>query len=244
MTTIVSAFISNVNKREDRTATDYYAFGKWLLNSTTPKIIFVDDTMYNLIQNSNYNKENTLVLKYHKEDIYLYHYKDNLTHFYVDTNNSLKDTWEYMFTMCNKTEFIRQAIKCDPFGSTHFIWVDFGIKHVFRCSDDLFVEKLNQIHLKKQHNKVRIGNIWNLDATFRVDLMTRISWYFAGGIFGGDRSSLLRFSDLMKDKCTEIINNHHSITWEVNIWYMIYKENQTLFDPYMCDHNDTILDNY
>jgi hypothetical protein len=62
MSTIVSAFISNVNHKYDNTLQRYYEFGKLLLQSTTPKIIFVDNAMFNLI-GENYDNENTLIIK-------------------------------------------------------------------------------------------------------------------------------------------------------------------------------------
>ena len=63
-------------------------------------------------------------------------------------------------------------------------------------------------------------------------------------MFGGDKKSLLKFAELIKDKCIEIINNHGTIVWEVNIWYMVYRAEPNLFNPYSCDHNITIIDNY
>ena len=48
----------------------------------------------------------------------------------------------------------------------------------------------------------------------------------------------------MKEKCIKIIKSRNSIMWEVNIWYLIYLENKELFQPYLCDHNNTIIDNY
>ena len=48
----------------------------------------------------------------------------------------------------------------------------------------------------------------------------------------------------MKNKCIEIITKNNTIMWEVNIWYLIYRENKDLFDSYVCDHNNTIIDNY
>jgi len=244
MTTIVSAFISNVNLRKDRDITTYYSLGKCLLQSTTPKIIFLDETMYNLIvKNTEYNKDNTCLIKYNKENIYLYEFIHQLTYFSLDTDNPCKDTIEYMFAMCNKTEFMTEAITADPFQSKNFIWVDFGIRHVFTCSDTMFIEKLNHLHTK-QYNKVRIASIWDLKQIYRTDLMKQISWYFAGGVFGGDHRSLLEFADLMKIKCIQIMNTYHTIVWEVNIWYMIYRENPELFEPYKCNHTNTIIENY
>lgn len=67
MTTIVSAFISNVNFREDRNLETYYNLGKLLLKSTTTKIIFLDELMYNIIKDTDYNKDNTHIIKFNKE---------------------------------------------------------------------------------------------------------------------------------------------------------------------------------
>ena len=49
MSTLVSAFVSNVNERYTDTLTRYYKFGKLLLKSNAPKIIFLDEPMYDLI---------------------------------------------------------------------------------------------------------------------------------------------------------------------------------------------------
>jgi hypothetical protein len=78
----------------------------------------------------------------------------------------------------------------------------------------------------------------------RFNIYKDIKWYFAGGVFGGNKEKLLIFADLMKQKCLQIISQEKTIMWEVNIWYLIYLENNELFYPYHCDHNDTILKNY
>jgi hypothetical protein len=79
---------------------------------------------------------------------------------------------------------------------------------------------------------------------YNVDILRQISWYFAGGVFGGNKNSLLQFADLMKEKCIEIINSYNTIMWEVNIWYILYTENPNLFQPYPCNHSISIIDNY
>jgi hypothetical protein len=243
MTTIVSAFISDINTREDRNINMYYSLGKLLLKSTTPKIIFLDEPMYNLIQNNDFIKENTLIIKYDKHENYLYNHIDKLHNFKLNTDNPSKDTLEYMFTMCNKTEWIRKAIEIDSFNSDNFIWLDFGIKQVCHCSDDEFIKKMNKLQYTK-YNKLRIGNIWDLSLRYNTDILRQISWYFAGGVFGGNKNSLLKFADLMKEKCIEIMNISFTIMWEVNVWYMLYKETPDLFEPYSCNHSDSIIDNY
>jgi hypothetical protein len=79
---------------------------------------------------------------------------------------------------------------------------------------------------------------------YNVNIFTDIAWYFAGGVFGGDKDQLFEFAEKMKIGCLNIINQKQTLMWEVNIWYLIYLGNQELFDCYTCDHNDSILSNY
>ena len=241
MTTIVSAFISNVNTIYP--ISKYYESGKHLLQSTNPKILFVDDNMFDFI-GDNYDMSNTLLIKVNRDDFsYLNEYTHLLHKFEVNTPNITKDTLEYMLIMCNKTEWIKQAIMLNPFLTDNFTWIDFGIRYVFKCSDNEFIEKINNLK-NKIYPKVRMGNIWDVECLYNIDIYRNITWYFAGGIFGGSAEFLVEFSEKMKTKCIEIITRKNTIMWEVNIWYLIYRENPELFDLYKCDHNDSIVDNY
>jgi len=242
MSTIVSAFVSNINERYTDTLTRYYKFGKLLLKSNAPKIIFLDEPMYDLIGDE-YDKTNTVIIKIQKQDVYLYNYIDRLTRFNVNSTDHTKDTVEFMFTICNKTEWVKEAILLNYFKTDNFIWVDFGIRHVFSGTDDAFIEKINALS-SKMYSGVRIGAIWNLNSMFNIDVYKDIAWYFAGGIFGGNANFLIKFSELMKDKCIDIMTNKNAIMWEVNIWYLIYTENQTVFDVYYCNHDNSIITNY
>lgn len=240
MTTLVSGFISNINNREDRNLEIYYNLGKKILKSEIKKIIFVDEVMYDLMKNDEY--PNTIIIKYDKNESYLWKNKDKITNFMLNTDNNGKDSLDYILTMCNKTEFIRKAIEINPFQTDNFVWLDFGINHVFNCSDDIFNNYLNK--LQKKYDKIRIGHIWNLSSNYNVDIHKNICWYFAGGIFGGKKDYLLQFADEVKTKCEYIMDKYGTLMWEVNIWYKVYLENQDLFEPYLCNHNYTIIDNY
>lgn len=145
--------------------------------------------------------------------------------------------------MCNKTEWIKEAIELDLYKSDQFVWVDFGIRHVFNCNDDEFRSKIERL-CNKLYDKVRIASIWDLNVQSSKDCYTMIMWYFAGGVFGGSKDKLLLFADLMKKMCLNIIESKGTLMWEVNVWYLIYQENIGLFDIYYCDHNNSIIDNY
>jgi hypothetical protein len=242
MTTIVSAFVSNINSKKEMDIFKYYQNGKLLLKSSVPKIIFLDETMLNLV-GEDYDKSNTFIIKINKEDIYLNSYRDLLNNFHLKTDNSDKDTLEYIFTICNKTEWTKTAILLNNFNTDNFIWIDFGIRHVFKCSDEEFIEKVNNLYDKIYLN-VRIAKIWNIDVDYGIDIYKNIAWYFAGGVFGGNKNQVILFAENMKNKCIEIITKKNTLVWEVNIWYLVYLENKELFDTYYCDHNNSIIDNY
>ena len=243
MNTIVSAFVSNINNRDDITLKRYYELGKLLLKSTVPKIIFVDEIMFNLINLLDYDISNTNIVKIKKINIYLYKYINSLSQFNLNTDNPNKDTIEYIITQCNKTEWVKSAIELNTFNTNNFIWVDFGIRYIFNCSDKEFIEKIDELKYKVYKN-VRIGNIWNLQNNYNINIYKDIAWYFAGGIFGGNKESLLHFSNKIKEKCIDIILTKNTLMWEVNIWYLIYNENKEIFDNYSCNHNNSIIDNY
>jgi hypothetical protein len=251
--TLVSAFVSNVNEREDRDLEEYFNLGKLLLMADIPKIIFLDESMYELVSNrvTNLNPENTKICKINKTDSYLYGFQKYITNFKdtIKTDNPNKDTIEFMFTMCNKTEWIKMAIIRNDFNTENFVWVDFGIHHIFQLYQHQYVHFLSSLHSLKNkvYDKVRIAAIQlgvNMMHRSEQDLYKWVMWYFAGGVFGGDKHYLLKFAELMKEKCIEIITEKGTIMWEINIWYLIWRENPELFDYYHCGHDASILDKY
>jgi hypothetical protein len=240
-TTIVSCFLANSNVREDRKLENYIELGKKLLKVNAPKIIFIDDSIINSIE---YNKEHTLLIPFNKKDIYLYDHKNSINDFYVFSDFPKKDTLEYMLLICNKTEIMKKAIELNAFNTEQFVWVDFGINHIFKCNTEEFEKKIIQLTNQEYYN-VRIGSIVNprIDK-FKGDVYRQVAWYFAGGIFGGLAEPLIKFANLVREKCFETIYEKKTLMWEVNIWYMVFKENEELFDPYLCDHNETLVINY
>ena len=240
MTTIVSGFFSNVNVNQN--IEYYYELGIKLLNINVPKILFVDEIMYEKMKS--HDNEYTKIILYNKNKSYLYPYINDecLTNFKTNSSNISKDTMEYMFTMCNKTEWVKEAIELNFFNTTQFVWVDLAIRKVI-SSDELLNKYILDLQTKS-YSQVRIGSIWDVNRIYNVNIFTDIAWYFAGGVFGGDKDQLFEFAEKMKIGCLNIINQKQTLMWEVNIWYLIYLGNQELFDCYTCDHNDSILSNY
>lgn len=241
-TTIVTAFISNANNHRDLDT--YIELGTKLLVQPVPTVCFIEkDIYFKYFHYKAHTFPQTIFYLFEKTDNYIYIRKEEMSLYNPITDNPGKDTREYMSIQCHKTEWVRMAIEMDPFHTEQFIWVDFGIFHIMD-NEDKFRLSLQNI-VNNSYNGVRIANCWDLSKhANEYVLMQNVQWFFAGGIFGGDKGNLLSFAALMKTAVNQIITEKKSITWEVNIWYMLYKKHHTLFLPYFASHDCTILDNY
>jgi hypothetical protein len=256
-TTIVSAFLTNINTfmRNSKSEGEgdpnkiqqiekYIEYGRKLLEIDVPKIIFIEKSVYDeYLKEYNYETKQTQFVFINKTDAYLYEYRDKLTNFKINTTNNTKDTVDYMFVQCNKTEWMRTATEINHFSTEQFVWIDFGIYHIFNNDNEGFKNLISGLH-NKRYNHIRIASIWNMNSSHTTEKYNTVMWYFAGGVFGGNGTNIRRFADLMKSKCIEIMETELLICWEVNIWYLIYREHPELFDCYYADHNKRILENY
>jgi hypothetical protein len=160
-----------------------------------------------------------------------------------------KNTLKYLLTQNNKTEWMRKAIELDPYDTSQFIWIDFGIRHVFSSSSRL--TKGIEDATTRTYNRVRMAGIeveligaWDTgELRPGMPLFDVPQWCLAGGVFGGDKDSLTTFANIARGKTQEYIKKGY-LTWEVNIWYVICTEHSELFDIYKSNHDDSILENY
>ena len=241
MTTIVTAFISNINNNF-KPLEKYFENGEKLININIPKIIFIEKKFLNKFKI--FENTHTIFIPFEKKELFLFNYINKLSDIQLPCVRHLKkDTLEYFSVQLNKTEWIKKAIEINPYKTSQFIWIDFGINHIIKNSEILKEVVLNC--QKKIYNKVRIASIWDLDYTVTLEsqIKNKPFWFFAGGVFGGNKNKLIEFANKVKIKIEEIIKKKY-IMWEVNVWYLVYKENKDLFDCYKSDHNLSILSNY
>lgn len=235
--TLVTAFIVS-NTRPDRSVSTYLALGRTLMDCKVPMVLFMDDAYMDQIE----PMEHVHMIPVNKDSLELNAYRNQITKFKVTTDNPRKDTLDYMCLICSKTEFMCKASQLNPFHTDHFVWVDFGIYHLF-SDKERFTKAIQSLHYDGNQN--RIGRIWEPNAFLNPDdIYHKIAWYFAGGVFGGKRSALLDFESHMKKKCIEIIQERNTLMWEVNVWRLIYLEHPELFSLYECNHQPSLLLNY
>jgi hypothetical protein len=289
-TVIVSAFMTKINQRSDRDIQKYIDYGRKLVQVRIPKIVFIEKHTYDEVKHGSdvlntfeiddqtyeyvvQDDTLTVFVFFEKSMMYFYDYKHLITDFYLDTSNKQKDTVEYMFVQCFKTEWVRLAIGfvdglanahthnrvlgllCDFSENNQYIWMDFGLYHMF-MNDDLFYQHLNGFHDRIESRfKVACANghhfrtvyfasCWNHHHEYHLNIYTQIHWVFAGSVFGGYKDALLQFASFVREKCLQIIHEKRHLMWEINVWYLVYKVHPGLFDFYKCDHNSTIIAHY
>lgn len=239
--TFVSAFISNANNNKN--IEKYIEYVNKLIHISVKKIIFLEQNIYNeYFENKDINDEFTKFIIFDKKDMYLYEYLDKIDNFDLITDNKNKDTIEYIFVQCYKTEWIKKAMEYDNDNNNNYVWIDFGIYHIIN-DDNKFINVITEIS-KKTYNNVRIASCWNINDKYDIDIYRQIAWYFCGGIFGGSKMYLELFANVMKNMCISIIEEKKTIMWEVNIWYMIYVKFPFLFDIYYANHDIRMLSLY
>ena len=242
-TTIVSGFIGNMNNRD---VSDYLTRGKLLLELPYPKIIFMESCNIKLLKD--YENKYTIFVPFNKDEI-IFMNKIPKNVILPAGRNKDKDTLNYILVQNNKTEWVRNAIELNKFDTPNYMWIDFGLTHVLKNYLHEFSDIIGKC-VSKKYNKLRIGHINNLDSKSVYGLNLESSqkydyplWFFAGGVFGGDKDNLLKFADLCKNKLSHILNINR-ITWEVNIWHFVYLENKEIFYPYKCNHDVSIIKQY
>lgn len=198
---------------------------------------------------------------YEWKNMYLLSKEHLATEFSVGSTNPHKDTFRYMVVQCNKTEWMRVATIVYPSGvkswrsgdniagdvevgsnKNVFAWIDFGIFHMFpspRIFQSRFFAFLQKMSLR---TSVCFASCWNPFIPLNgIDLYKTITWVFAGSVFYGEGELLCDLAGKMREKCLQIIETKKTLMWEVNVWYLIFQENPSLFSFYHCDHNQSVF---
>ncbi len=175
------------------------------------------------------------------ENTYFYSYIDKITElrtkFTILNGNPNHETPLYIILNNNKFDFIEKSIEINPFSSTHFIWMDFGINHVAKNT-----EKIHEwiLHVPDKIKQLCINPY--LENDDRKLLFRYIYHHMAGGLFSGNISNLLLYSSKFK----QMIDKIYQEEWyqiDEAIMTMVQRDNPELFDLYYGDYQG-IISNY
>lgn len=181
------------------------------------------------------------------------YFKDN--NFNVLSLNDDKDTLFHIIQYA-KLEFIVRAININNNDNNVYAWIDIGIYKIFKSQMD-FEKSIINIHsnlnLYYEYNKIIATSCWlniikkttdihNFTTNSNnFDINNKVCWVFCGGFLLGNKYTFNLFYNLFMDELLYITINKLPIIYEVNIWYIIFKKNISLFNLYKAVHNITMF---
>lgn len=249
--TIVTAFyniraLEQGSPQDNRQMDKYLEIAKqFIMTLPYPLMIFIDpedEILYDFItKNRKKYMENTFICQEPFSSTYFYKDLDKIGELqqqYHIYNGDLKhETPLYVILNNNKFHFIEQAIQKNPFQSSHFIWIDFGINHVAQNPESIHEwiyhvpDKIKQLCINPfvEHGE-------------HVDIFHNIYHHSAGGLFSGNIEYLRKYINAFKAKTAQIYNEGW---WQVDeaVMTMVQRENPEWFDFFYGDYNG-IISNY
>jgi hypothetical protein len=226
LATIVSAFVPNVHGLVS--PDKYLEWGQNLVDVPVPKIIFMPEQLIARVRGNQFTQLVPFEMEWPP-------FLESLA--LPAVRNLEKDNHKYLWLMGHKLQFLQMAIEQNPFGTGQFLWLDFGVMKI--CDPQTFGANVCRMSTKS-YPRVRLAHIWPLQGEVDHD---NINWCFAGGSIGGSAAALLAMARHVQAEMYKDIFEKR-ITWEVNLWYRIYKAHPDLFSPYQADHNDSMLIGY
>jgi hypothetical protein len=153
-----------------------------------------------------------------------------------------KDTREYMLLMNSKTEFLHRVIQQNPFGSTHFAWIDFSIFYIFTGREEVCQKMLIDMSKRVMMPRfITMPGCWIKDFVLEYQLMNDICWRFCGGFFVGSADLMLEFHEKVVEHFKTFLQNHRRLVWEVNFWAYLELNHGLSIVWFLADHNEHIL---
>lgn len=154
-----------------------------------------------------------------------------------------KDTKEYILLMNAKTEFLKIAIENNPFGSTHFAWIDFNIFHIFGGKEQYVLEQLRGLSKRAMAPYfLTLPGCWEKNNVHEEFLMNDVCWRFCGGFFIGSWDRALEFHKAYLDHFENFLREKKRLVWEVNFWAYLELRHGLSVIWYSGDHNPKILE--
>lgn len=245
-TTLVSGFIDLrkydvVDRLPLKTLDFFLEKAKPLLELPYPKVIFLEPDVYEIVHET-FTNELTHFVSYPKENMCFWTFRERILQSTLPQHRmGNKDTHDYMMVQLQKTKWVDEATRLNPFQTDQFVWLDLGIFWVVKDTE-LFRTSCERL-MNCAYDNVRVPGCWPLSQEHRFTA-DNVCWFFCGGLFGGRKDKLQAFHAHVLAKCLSVLYRENKWMWEVNIWYLVYRDHPELFDWYLADHNASMIAGY
>ncbi len=235
--TIVSCFI-NLNDKVNKSLDWYISKGKELLNVDANMIFYVDEMTYPLIKPLR-NRENTHFILMNLQDLPFYKYKDTITKNRIGKSMyiSSRNTPDYFILVASKLEMLKRAAVLNPFDSSHFIWIDFGIFGQQYTQKGMIEEVLCGVRDKFSCCYIHYRPKSFIKSYHQMDYCG-----IAAGVLSGNIKYITEVYNLFKNKFIELVSSGKGHS-EEQILTEIQCDNPDLFEVYYGDYC-SIISNY
>lgn len=152
--------------------------------------------------------------------------------------NPLKDTRAFHAVQHQKTSWVAKAALTTD--AETLCWIDFGLLHVAGITADMISPFLDRVACQAPRDKVGMASIWGEPQS--IPGWQTPEWWCAGGVFTVPRSLAFSWHDAVVDRAVAARADGH-ITWEVNTWAAAWSRWSRVVQPWLCDHDKTLLDN-
>lgn len=149
-------------------------------------------------------------------------------------HRSVNDSLEYMMIGNSKLEWLQRAARSDPFSSTHFAWIDFGIAHVLRepCAT------LTALSNVRPRFPLIAPGCYRRDPYSERQLWSQVCWHYCGGFLLCDRAH----AEYLNDEFLHCLSvEYPRFSWEVNFWTVLELKYGVQFSWYQAEFDDTML---
>ncbi len=250
--TVVTAFF-NIKRNDwnsySRSVDEYFNNATNMLSINDYIIIFTEPEYEERVKEIMKNRIYKLVIM-DTSQLYWYPYYNTIENIMnsPDFKNGLKNPIcpevckpLYDIIMYSKTKLVKQAIEMNPFNSTHFVWLDFGVhQHMFR--PDMKNKKLLPFGV---YDKIRF-----LCRDIPTEKDLNISQFFksnenrfAGTMFTGSKNNLLLFDKYLEEDILEAFNKN-VVDCDQSFFSNVYVKHSELFELYFGDWAQLITNYY
>jgi hypothetical protein len=230
--------MENNEKGDCKHIDEYLQRGIDLLELEIPIIIYTEISLIDKIKEIRplHLHDITKFIIFDFKDTYYYkyigHIEENKKKFKINNEYVPKDTPIYYTLGFNKFYFIDESIKTNPFNTTHFIWIDFGISHVAKNVNSIrrwiynIPDKIRQLEI----------NPFIENVEYKIYFENTLH-NMAGGLISGNIDNLKKYTILFDNKLRKILNDGwHQL--EEAIMAIIKKENNEIFDNFYGDYQN------
>lgn len=203
---------------QPRTLDDYLGLGNYMLSVKLPMVVYTDNTLVHehvmSFRKSIGLEDKTTVVWLPFEETFFYKdvtiLTERMKEFCINNWNKKKDTPLYVTLNNNKFDFLTRTIQTNPYNSSFFFWMDYGIQHCAKASDEdwMLVSSQWPEFIRKETERVhhlRIHTVTKPHDTPWKEYFKMIYHHIAGSMFGGHVSPLQVYIQYFREEWERIL---------------------------------------